>query len=341
MKKYLTASFAAAFLLMALIISGCGDAAIPGVTAKQTKLLDYVPVDAAGVMQVNFGKFAKLDLFDKMMKEKKESQEVDTKKMFENYEEFVAKTGIDPKKDIRSLTVAFAGEASLTAQAGKSQDFAALIDLNYDKEKIMAILKEKGVKYTEEAYKDFTILTIEEESQDNMSVCFIDGKTIAAGKIEILKKVIDLVKGEGQSVLKNDKLKPYIDKFKADVILSFVFEIPEKDKKVQDSGMLKMDLSKAEVIKGSFDYADKAFKGIIEMISHNEQANKDLANTLTGLKGMGAMAGPEIAELVNNIQITGSADRLSITAAVTDELVEKLKAKMDEQTKQKGTLPEE
>lgn len=342
MKKILTASFTAAIMLMVVIIAGCGgDTAIPGVTSQKSDLLKLLPVDASGVMQVNFSKFAKLDFFDKMMKEEKESQAADTKKMFEDYEEFIAKTGIDPKKDIRSLAVAFAGEASLAPQAGKSQDFAAVIDLDYDKEKIMALLKEKGVKYSEETYKGFAILTIEEESQDNVSVCFLDNKTIAAGKIEPLKKVIDLFKGEGQSVLKNDKLKPYIGKFKTNVILSFVFEIPEKDKKVTDGGMFKMDLSKAEVLKGNFDYDDKAFKGVIEMISHNEQANKDLATTLTGLKGMGAMAGPEIAELVNNITITGLADRLSITVTVSDELAEKLKAKMDEQAKAMGTFPGE
>ncbi len=341
MKKLLTASFAVVFVLMAVIIAGCGgDKAIPG-TKVELNLLTLLPENATGIMQMNFSKFSQLDFFDKMVKEKKESKIDDPKKMFKDYEDFVAKTGIDPKKDIYSLAVAFAGEVSIAARAGKDQDFVTVINLNYDREKIMSLLKEKGAKYTEEAYKGLKILNVEEEDQNNIAVCFIDNKTIAAGKNEIVKKVIDLVKGEGQSVLKNARLKPYIDQFKSNVILSFVFEFPENAKKVQDSGMIKMDLSKAEVIQGSVDYDANALTGIIEMISNNEQANKDLANTLNGLKGMGAMAGPDVAELVNNINITGSADRITLTFTITDELAEKLKAKVEEKTKEMVTYPNE
>jgi hypothetical protein len=341
MKKLSIVLIAVVFVLMVVISAGCGgDKAIP-VAKDQLNLLTLLPDNAAGIMQMNFSKFSKLDFFDKMIKGKKESGIDDAKKMFEDYQDFVAKTGIDPKKDIYSLAVAFAGEVSIAAKDGKDQDLAAVINLNYDREKVMALLKETGTKYTEEAYKGLAILNVEGEGQGNMAVCFIDNKTIAAGKNEMVKKVIDLAKGEGQSVLTNAKLKPYIDKFKSGVILSFVFEFPESAKKVQDNGMVKMDFSKAEVIQGSIDYDANSLTGVIEMISDNEQANKDLANTLNGFKGMGAMAGPEVAELVNNIKITGSADRLTLAFTISDELAEKLKTKMEEKAKVNTTSPNE
>jgi len=160
-----------------------------------------------------------------------------------------------------------------------------------------------------------------------------EGDLVVGYGEEAVKKAIDLSKGTGESVLKNATLKPYIDNFKSNVIVSMVFEFPAEARKVQDGGMFKIDVSKAEAIVGSIDYEANVLNGVLELISKNEQANKDLVNTLNGLKGMGAMAGPEVAELVNNINLAASADKISLTFSISDELVEKLKNKMAEKTK--------
>ena len=101
--------------------------------------------------------------------------------------------------------------------------------------------------------------------------------------------------------------------------------------------MFKADLSKAEVIVGQVDYTGSAWEGEIAVVCPNEEGNKQLVNALNGLKGMAAMGGPEVAELVNNINLSASADQITLTFSITDELIDKLKKKMEE--KAKGMVP--
>ncbi len=64
------------------------------------------------------------------------------------------------------------------------------------------------------------------------------------------------------------------------------------------------------------------------MISHNEEANQQLVSTLNGLKMMAAAGGPEVEELVKNVDLKASADSVKLKVTMTEELVEKLRSKM-------------
>jgi hypothetical protein len=52
-----------------------------------------------------------------------------------------------------------------------------------------------------------------------------------------------------------------------------------------------------------------------------------MKTSLDGLKGFGAMAGPEFTELVNSISISASPENLTISISISNELLEKLKKK--------------
>jgi hypothetical protein len=340
MKKILSTSLVTIFILTLLIISGCGEKG-PSGTKGEVNLLTLLPDSATGVMVFNFKKFSQLKFFDDIIKEKAEEKADTPKAPFKDYQDFVNKTGIDPKKDIHAMAIGFIGKLPMGGAASKEPDFVAVLNLNYNKEKIMTVLKEEGAKYTEENYNGVQILNVQEDPKQDVAVCFLNENTVVAGKNDAVKKTIDLSKGTGQCILKNVKLKPYIDAFKPNVIVSMAFEFPEEARKVQDGGMFKVDVSKAEAIVGSIDYEASVLNGALELISKNEQANKDLVNTLNGLKGMGAMAGPEVAELVNNINLAASADKISLTFSISDELVEKLKKKMGEKAKGIATPPSE
>lgn len=325
------ASSITVFVLTLLLISGCGEKA--PTTAGGVNLFSLLPDNATGVVYMNFESLAKLELFDKMIKEAKEKKADKPGKVFKDYQDFVDKTGIDPKKDIHAVAIGFLGKIG----SGAEPDVAVVANLNYNKDKLLTALKEGEEKFTEEDYKGITIIQGVDEHGKDFALAFVNESIIAGGKIEGVKKVVDLSKGEGQNILANAKMKSYIEKFKSGAIASFVIDFPEEGKKVQETPMFKADLSKAEVIVGQVDYTGSAWEGEIAVVCPNEEGNKQLVNTLNGLKGLAAMGGPEVAELVNNINLSASADQITLTFNITDELVDKLKKKMEE--KAKGMAP--
>jgi hypothetical protein len=331
MKKFFMTSLIKVFALTLLLISGCGEKA--PTTAGGENLFSLLPDNATGVVYANFKEFAKLELFDKMIKEAKEKEVDKPGKVFKDYQDFVDKTGIDPQKDIYAIAIGFLGKIG----PGAEPDFVLVANLNYNKDKLLTALKEGGEKFTEEDYKGITIIQGVDEHGKDFALAFVNDSIIAGGKIDGVKKVTDLSKGEGKNILANAKMNPYIEKFKSGAIASFVIDFPEEGKKVQDTPMLKMDFSKAEVIFGHVEYTGSAWDGEIAVVCPNEEGNKQLVNALNGLKGMAAMGGPEVEELVNNINLSASADQITLAFNITDELVDKLKKKMEE--KAKGMVP--
>jgi len=322
MKKFFMTSLITVFVLTLLLISGCGKKAVKG----GDNLFSLLPDNATGVISVNFKEFAKLEFFNKIIKDAKEKKPDKPGKVFKDYQDFVDKTGIDPQKDIHGFAVALLGKI----QPGTEPDFVLAAQLNYDKNKLINALKEADEKFTEEDYKGITIIQGVDEHGKEFALAFVNENIMAGGKIESVKKVVDLSKGEGQNILANARMKSYIEKFKSGAIASFVFDFPEEAKKVQETPMFKMDFTKAEVILGNVEYTGTAWDGEIALVCPNEEGNKQLVNTLNGLKGMGAMAGPEVAELVSNINLSASAEQITLTFNITDELIDKLQKKMEE-----------
>ena len=123
-------------------------------------------------------------------------------------------------------------------------------------------------------------------------------------------------------------------------MVSFVFDLPEKVRKPQGEGTpFQVDLSKAEAVIGFIDYERDNWLGEIKLHSKDEESNKQIVTVLNGLKGMGALAGPEVAELVGNINLTATDEHIKLDFSVSNELLEKLKQKAAEKSKGMSTPP--
>lgn len=269
-----------------------------------------------------------MEFFDKMVKEEKPAKPGAT---FKDYQDFVTKTGIDPKKDVSAVAIAIFGNIG----PANTADGVAVAQLNYNKDKILGLLQEQKVAYTEEAYKGIPVYKFKETKQDGteeeMAFAFIGDDLAAGGKPDGVKKVIDLSKGEGQSIMSNAKMKPYIEKFTG--LVSLVFEFPAEAKKVHDMGMAKIDLTKAEAIQGYFDYKDNAYIGEINMICPNLEGNNQLVSTLNGFKGMAGLAGQEAMDVVNKINLSSSAEKVTLSFNIPSDLLDKVKKKLEEKVK--------
>ncbi|HLP47128.1 MAG TPA: hypothetical protein VK469_14340 [Candidatus Kapabacteria bacterium] len=334
MKKILTTTVMTVLFFMLLFFPGCQKGKTGTLSASGVDLIKMLPESSTGVIYINFKDLAKLEFFDKMVKEKKSEKPGE---MFKDYQDFVNKTGIDPQKDI--FAMAFAIPGNMTPG---NPEAVGVAKLNYNKEKILKLMKEQNVTLTEVPYKGVTVYKFTEvkengEVEEN-AFAFISDEVAALGKPNSVNKVIDLSKGDGKSAMDNPKLKPYIEKFSG--LVSFVFDFPGDARKIHDMGMGKIDLTKAEVIVGNFNFKDNAYIGEVNMISPNKEANDQLVNTLNGFKGMASLAGEEAMEVVNKIVITSSADKVTLSFNIPNELLERVSKKLEEKFK-KTPMPAE
>jgi hypothetical protein len=306
-----------------LMIPGCGGEKGPAGGGGGMDLFSLLPDNAAGVFSVNFKKLVQQDFFDKMIKESEQKESKKPGHLFENYQDFVNKTGIDPKKDIHGMAFGLYGQFGV-----KEPDPVFLANLNYTKDTLLNIIKEKAPGYTEETYEGVNVHKFKDEKGKDMALCFLTENIIAAGRPDLLMKVIDIHNGKSQGITTSGTLKSHFDKLKSDAIVAFIFDFPQEAKKVHDSGMFKLDLTKAEAVVGYIDYADKTFTAEIKMISPNEEANQQLVSTLNGLKMMAAAGGPEVEEIVKNLDLKASADGVKLKVTISEELMEKLRTKM-------------
>jgi len=291
-----------------------------------------VPAEATGVIDINFKKFSQLEFFDKWIKESESKKAEIFSGIFTNYQDFVNKTGIDLKKDIRSVGMAVLGKSGFSAM---DQNMVVLANLNSKNDKLEGFLKTQGDKVVPESYNGETIYKFKTEDTPGKEVglTVIKGITVVFGTPEGVRKVADVAEGKSKSIKENLSLKPYLEKMNPEMIFSFAFIIPDEAKKVSDMGLVKLDFSKSEAITGYGNYMDKTWKGLIQLICKNEPINQQLAGSLNSVKSMGAIAGPEFAELVNKITITATSESVKIDISIPDELIEKIKNKMQEKKK--------
>lgn len=247
--------------------------------------------------------------------------------MFESYNDFVQKMGIDPKKDLIAIAIAFTGKQGF---ATNDPDVVVVMQLNYNKNTLLEFIKSKNDKFTEEAYNGIAIYKSTDAKGKEGGFAFINEKTIAAGTLASVKEVIDLSKGTGKSIMTNETMAPYFKNYNSDAILAFAFPLPAELKKPSTNPMMKVDLSKAEAITGFFDYAGNTYTGEVNLVSKDKAANDQIATVLNGLKGLASAGGPEFGELANNITITASSDAVTLKAKLTDELIKKLEKKKAE-----------
>jgi hypothetical protein len=77
----------------------------------------------------------------------------------------------------------------------------------------------------------------------------------------------------------------------------------------------------------SFDYRLSNFIADIRTMGGTEEQNKNLASTLNGLKGLGAMLAaqePAAGELLNAVEVTSGKDFVRLYISVSEETMDKL-----------------
>ena len=320
-------------MVMLVSVTGCKK----GGTGNASECVNLLPSDSIMVATFNVQKFAQLPLYDKMIKEsetKKDATTPEKPEMFKDYQDFVNKTGIDPKKDITACALAAMGPLG-----AENTDMALVLLVNYNKDKIAALFKEKGSEAREESYQGVAVYVYKDGLKES-AIALLNEKFLAGGTLNGVKKVVDVFKGKAKNVHESAVLKPFMSKLNSDALFSFASGIPD-DMKKQLKGdpnnpmgnMFSVDLEKAEGTFGFVDVKDKTWSGVFEIISKDQQTNQKIAEFLNGLKGLAGMMGPEVMELAGKITIKATSESVRIEGSISEDLVDKVQAKMKEKMK--------
>ncbi|HDJ24297.1 MAG TPA: DUF3352 domain-containing protein [Candidatus Aminicenantes bacterium] len=299
--------------------------------AKPADMLNLFPQESQAVFFANLEKLMKLEAVN---------QAIQKDENYQKYQEFIQQVGIDPQKD-----VFYACGAILSAPEGEKQNAAAVINLKYDKEKVLGFIKaqatqEEGVEIQEEDYNGVTLYTGQpKDEKEPGCFAFLDDSNIIVGTKVGVQGVIDVAQGKKPSCKTSENLTNLLGDVNQEALFWGVGFFPAKTMD-QAAGQNPM-LANLKTIKAgtiSFDYANQAYAGEIKLFSDDEQKVKQLADFINGLKSMGAMATaqkPVFGELLNNIQITPEPDKVIISVQITEDLIQRLEAESKKETEEK------
>ena len=314
MKKNLKIGFV---IVLAIGLAACmeqGSTKAGSATGKS--MLRLIPATARVVLMVDVHRSMTADMVQNALKDEKAKQK---------YDEFIKTAGLDPMKDIYFVAVSMAGDPG-----GKSQEGAIVINLRYNKDALLAKIKENAKDIREETYNGVTLY----EGPAGMNMghpspagAFLDDSNIVVGTGKSVRAAIDVFQKKADSVDKSPEMKKLFKAVNMSANFWGAALVPQEMLKGQaDKNPMLKDLVGLTGLTVSFDYANRTLTAEIQGLGGAKEQNKTLAEKLTAFKGMGTMmAGKEplLGELVNKIEISSSDESVKIYASVPGELLEK------------------
>jgi hypothetical protein len=314
MKKTLMIGFV---IFMAIGLVACTEqGSIKAGSATGKSMLRLIPATARVVAMVDVHRSMTADTVQNVIKDEKTKQK---------YDEFVKMAGLDPMKDIYFVAVGWAGYP-----AGRSQEGAIFINLRYNKDTLLAKIKETAKDIREVTYNGVTLY--EGPAAVNMehaapAGAFLDDSNIVLGSDKSVRAAVDVFQKKADAVDKNPEMKKLLKAVNMSANFWGAAVVPQEMLKSQaDKNPMLKDLVGLTGLTMSFDYANRTLTAEIQGLGGTKEQNKTLAEKLTALKGMGTLMGgqqPVLAELLNTIEISSSAGSVKIYASMPGELLDK------------------
>lgn len=302
--------------LAIVVLVSCQQGMAPAGSASPEDVLKYLPVDAQGVFFVDIHGAMATGAADRFMQGDED---------LAKYMEFVEKTGIDPKEDV------FYVAAAIVSEDPTKQKGAAVINLKYEEEKILALMEEEAeAPPVTEDYSGTTLYTWKDKDENGFA--FLDASNVVVGDITSVKACVDVMQKNRDNVFKNEALAQLLTKTDKDTLFWGAMLIPPKALEEAAAGNPRLEALKSlTAIILNFDYRSSTIMANIKALSNDAVKNKQIAEMLTGFKAMGAMLAvqnPDIGTLLDSIVISAADDHVLISANIPEELLQKLKSEI-------------
>ncbi|MBF0547942.1 MAG: hypothetical protein HQM08_26130 [Candidatus Riflebacteria bacterium] len=299
-------------------------------------LLSLTPDDAAFVVNVNLEKMLSSEVIKKQIDDNMAKQTPEQKKSFD---EFVAKTGIDPFKHIKGLLIFIGNKVDEKTQKPNA---AVLIDGTFDSEKII-----KAIKEDPKASEDAVIEKFEgldcikgKKNADGVGV-FLDPNSAVIGNPDSIKTVIGVKKGTGKNIKTNANLDALLKKADTSAAIWGAGLLPAQLKEQAKNNPQMQPLAAINALFFAFNY-DKDlnfdFTGELDKKESLEGVMTSLNGFLAMIKMMAGQS-PEAAQILNLIKVEGADTTAKITLKVPQATLDELKKKIEEKIKVNAPAP--
>ena len=296
-------------LAVALVaVNSCGTEATGSKAESGSSMLSLLPSEATGVFYVDVQRVMNSPVGKKALEENDH-----------DLEEFTRETGVDLSKDVYGLVGVVTGESKNDAQG------AVVLHMNYDQAAVKSKIQDENPSVKFETYEgtDYADLP-QKPGEDPTQVAFLDDDHLVFGSPGHVRKVIDVVKKGAASVEKNSDLMAAVGQIDKSSMMWGAFAIPASAAQELEGNPMLGSLSGLRSLVMSFDYKNAALLGEVVGNTGSAETSQQIAEMLTGLKAfaaMGAAEKPNMAEVLNGIKITSSANEVRLSANIPEELL--------------------
>jgi hypothetical protein len=293
------------------------------------QVVHYLPAGSQGVFGMNVQKFLASPIYKKF--EAKEGARVGA-----DLQEFIDKTGVNPRTDIRYVVAAGGGEA----RNGKG--VVVIVAMNqFNTTQITAFVNSKGTPI-EVPYEKAKVLMMPEANGNKIErgIAFLSDSEIAMGDLDSIKGVLDVRAGKADG-LASTSLGKLVGSVNPEEMFWFAGDPSSVMAKAPANNAMVGNLSEIQSIFGTLNLTE-AVHGKITAMTKSKESAKKLGEVITGFKALGSLAmnnanqDPELKTMLDNlfngIGITVNEDKVQLTIDFDYELLNKLES-------MKGMIP--
>jgi hypothetical protein len=272
----------------------------------------YLPADSQAVFGMNVQAFINSPVYAQIAQQ--HEQEIG-----KDLSDIVAKTGVDPRRDIDYVVAA--GRPRQQNGAG-----VVIATGRFVPATIISFINSQGTAIRVD-YKGATVLMVPEANGAKLEkgVAFLSDSEIALGDLDSLHAVID-VRAGAPGIDSNAALSALLAKLNPQEMFWFAGDASSVLSKVPATAPSIPAISSIQSIYGSVNVS-AAVTIKVAVIAKDQTAAGQLADFARGLVALGNLAGgqiPNLPELMKGLQITQSANELDVSLTLPLDLLQQL-----------------
>jgi hypothetical protein len=310
------------FLLVALSFS-----------AFAADLTSLVPADSAFIININLTKIFASDTIKKQIEDGMAKQTAEQKKA---YDDFVAKTGIDPMKSLKEVCMFMSTQGATSGEKPKGGVF---ISGTFDSAKII-----EAIKSDPAAAKDTTVEKFEgydaikgKKDPDSLGV-FLDANTAVIGNAAVVKSVIAIKAGKEKNLATNATFAGLLKKVDLGAAVYGAGLIPATVKEQAKANPQAAPLAALNTLFFAFNYEPDlsfSFTGEVDKKENMDGVMTALNGFLAMVKMMAAQT-PEAGEILNLVKIESADTAAKLSLNVPKAKLQEIRKKIEDRMKAPG-----
>lgn len=279
--------------------------------------IHYFPADTKAVFGMNVQRFIASPVYAEMMKN--HEQQIGT-----DLAEFIAATGVDPRRDVSY--VIGAGRQTETKGAGvviAVGSFNPDLIINYINTKATQLSASTPISVS---YAGGTILMIPETSKQQKGIAILSKQEIALGDLDSLKAVLDVSKG-AMGVLSNTTMRDLLNRVDPTAMFWFAGDGSVLSR-LPANTQFAPTLSAIQSVFGTLNL-DATISGKVSVMAKDATSAGQLADFARGIIALGNLASaqnPVLADLARGVTLTQSDSQFDISLTLPFEILQKLQA---------------